>query len=218
MKKQEEKQSKAKQCSLLKIKIVRKKLISGTNHVAYPSEQLDMSKLEEYYTDLEMKPKEYFNNKKRSHRFQTKLKLSEFRKVINRSDWTFYSPFVTDVNAIAWNSMNSIQLTAAYLQGFLFSDKRPMVMNFGSAGSAAAGHELTHGFDDQGKHFDSEGNLEDWWEPETDAKYCKTFFSLITFSFQVFRDGTVYCPTVQQLHHQRIGFVCKRDSNTGKTC
>ena len=82
MTKQEQKQSKAKQCSLLKIKIVRKKLISGTNHVAYPSEQLDMSKLEEYYADLEMKPKEYFNNKKRSHLFQKKLEFSEFRKRI----------------------------------------------------------------------------------------------------------------------------------------
>ena len=214
MTKQEQKQSKAKQCSLLKIKIVRKKLISGTNHVAYPSEQLDMSKLEEYYADLEIKPKEYFNNMKRSLLFQKKLEISEFRKEFNRSDWRIYSPLVTSVNAFYMPTMNSIQLPAAYLQGFLFSDKRPMVMNFGATGMGV-GHELTHGFDDQGKHSDSEGNLADWWEPETDAKYCKIFFSLITFYFQVFRDGTVYRPTVQQLHHQRVGFVCQRDSNTG---
>ena len=187
MKKQEQKQSKAKQCSLLKIKILRKKLTSGTVNIAYPSELLDMSKLEEYYADLEIKPKEYFNNMKRSLLFQKKLEISEFRKEFNRSDWRIYSPLVTSVNAFYMPTMNSIQLPAAYLQGFLFSDKRPMVMNFGSAGSAGAGHELTHGFDDKGKHFDSEGNLEDWWEPETDAKYCKTFFSLITFSFLGFQ-------------------------------
>ena len=174
MKKQEQKQSKTKQCSL-KIKILRKKLISGTNHIAYPSEQLDMSKLEEYYEDLEIKPKEYFNNMKRGHLFQKKLEISEFRKEFNRSDWRIYSPSVTTVNAFHMPNMNSIQFPAAYLQGFLFSDKRPMVMNFGATGRTV-GHELTHGFDDQGKHFDSEGNLEDWWEPETDAKYCKTFF------------------------------------------
>ena len=213
MKKQEQKQSKAKQCSPLKIKIVRKKLTSETVHIAYPSELLDMSKLEAYYADLEIKPKEYFNNMKRSLLFQKKLEISEFRKEFNRSDWRFYSRSVTVVNAFQIPDMNSIQLPAASLQGNHFSDDRPMAMIF--ATGMIFGHELTHGFDDQGKHYDSEGNLADWWEPETDAKYCKIFFSLITFYFQVFRDGTVYRPTVQQLHYQRVGFVCQRDSNTG---
>ena len=140
------------------------------SYIAYTSEQLDMSKVEEYYADLEMNPKEHFNNMKRKNLFQIKLVVSEFRKLNKKSDWRTYSQQVTEVNAFYRPSQNTIQVPAAWLQGFHFSDDRPMVMNYGATGMVV-GHELTHGFDTKGKQFNWEGNMVDWWEPETDAKY-----------------------------------------------
>ena len=144
-----------------------------TSNIAYTSEQLDMSKVEEYYADLEINPKEHFNNMKRKNLFQLKLAMSEFRKEVDKSDWRSFSGSVSEVNAMYSPPENKIMFPAAYLQGFHFSDDRPMVMNFGTTGMVV-GHELTHGFDDQGKQFNWEGNMVDWWEPETETKYCKT--------------------------------------------
>ena len=144
-----------------------------TSNIAYTSEQLDMSKVEEYYADLEINPKEHFNNMKRKNLFQLKLAMSEFRKEVDKSDWRSFSGSVSEVNAMYSPPENKIMFPAAYLQGFHFSDDRPMVMNFGTTGMVI-GHELTHGFDDQGKEFNWEGNMVDWWEPETETKYCKT--------------------------------------------
>ena len=141
--------------------------------IAYTPELLDMSKLEEFYADLEINPKEHFNNMKRTNLFVLKFNINEFRKEVNKSDWRNYIGFATEVNAHYNPFENKVLFNAASLQGFHFSDDRPMVMNFGTTGSII-GHELTHGFDDQGKQFNWEGNMEDWWEPETDAKYCKT--------------------------------------------
>ena len=144
-----------------------------TSNIAYTSEQLDMSKVEEYYADLEINPKEHFNNMKRKNLFHLKLAMSEFRKEVDKSDWRSFSGSVSEVNAMYNPAENKIMFPAAYLQGFHFSDDRPMVMNFGTTGMVI-GHELTHGFDDQGKQFNWEGNMVDWWEPETETKYCKT--------------------------------------------
>ena len=144
-----------------------------TSNIAYTSEQLDMSKVEEFYADLEINPKEHFNNMKRKNLFQLKLAMSEFRKEVDKSDWRSFSGSVSEVNAMYNPAENKIMFPAAYLQGFHFSDDRPMVMNFGTTGMVV-GHELTHGFDDQGKEFNWEGNMVDWWEPETETKYCKT--------------------------------------------
>ena len=141
--------------------------------IGYTSEQLDMTRVEEYYADLEINPKEYFNNMKRKNLFQQKLDVSEFRKQHNKSDWRTYGGLVSTVNAFYSPSENKIVFPAAYLQGFYFSEDRPVVMNFGTTGMVV-GHELTHGFDDQGKQFNWEGNMVDWWEPETETKYCKT--------------------------------------------
>ena len=132
-----------------------------------------MARVEEYYAGLEINPKEYFNNMKKKILFRQKLIVSEFRKQHNKSDWRVFSGLVSTVNAYYSPSNNAIMFPAAYLQGFHFSDDRPMVMNFGTTGMVV-GHELTHGFDTRGKQFNWKGHLEDWWDPETETKYCKT--------------------------------------------
>ena len=62
------------------------------------------------------------------------------------------------------------QFPAGILQGVFFSSGRPNYLNYGAIGWVI-GHEISHGFDDQGRQFDKEGNLEDWWEEETKERY-----------------------------------------------
>ena len=118
-----------------------------------------MARVEEYYASLEINPKEYFKNMNRKNLFQRKLKVSEFKKQNNKSDWRDFSGVVSQGNAYYSPTENKIMFPAAYLQGFHFSDDRPMVMNFGTTGFVV-GHELTHGFDTRGKQFNWKGHLE----------------------------------------------------------
>lgn len=64
------------------------------------------------------------------------------------------------------------EFPAGILQGAFFSNDRPRYMNYGAIGFVI-GHEITHGFDDQGRQFNKEGNLVDWWEPKTKEQYLK---------------------------------------------
>ena len=153
--------------------------------IAYPMEILDTSKLEEYYADLEdFNPKEHFTNSMRANLLRMKFLGRELRKERNGSDpsinWQKFSQSpnsVTDNNAynLAPSGYNGIMMPAAYLQGFRFSSDRPVVMNYALSGFVV-GHELTHGFDPNGRLFNWEGELEDWWQPETDFKYYKYRF------------------------------------------
>lgn len=64
------------------------------------------------------------------------------------------------------------EFPAGILQGHFFNAQRPKYMNFGAIGYVI-GHEITHGFDDQGRQFDVKGNLRDWWQPDTQKAYLK---------------------------------------------
>lgn len=66
--------------------------------------------------------------------------------------------------------MHLTELTAAILQDRFFSANRPRYMNYGSLGFLI-GHEITHGFDDVGRQYDFDGNLVNWWQPETEKKF-----------------------------------------------
>ena len=74
------------------------------------------------------------------------------------------------VNAFYSPVENSIQFPAGILQGVFFNSDRPKYMNYGAIGWVI-GHEITHGFDDQGRQFDKEGNLVNWWHPDTASRY-----------------------------------------------
>jgi len=140
-------------------------------HIGYPSELLDQSKLEELYAGLELSPNAYLGNALNMTVFGTNYAFSKLREKVNKTDWVRHGrPAV--VNAFYSPLENSIQFPAGILQGIFFSSDRPKYMNYGAIGWVI-GHEITHGFDDQGRQFDEEGNLVDWWHPETKMRYLK---------------------------------------------
>ena len=93
---------------------------------------------------------------------------ANFRKVQDRNDWRIF--VAADVNANYIPLKNTISIQAAILSGVVFNVNRPRYMNYGALGFVV-GHEITHGFDDVGSKFDGDGNLVDWWQPETKEKY-----------------------------------------------
>ncbi|XP_055296410.1 neprilysin-2-like isoform X2 [Sitodiplosis mosellana] len=140
-----------------------------TAHIAYPKELTNNTKLEEYYSSLEMKDDEYLMNALRLNKFKAEYALRELYDPVNKNDWLAHAtPAMT--NAFYSALENSIQFPAGILQGKFLSEHRPNYMNYGSIGQII-GHEITHGFDDLGRQFDLNGNLKDWWLPETKSKF-----------------------------------------------
>ncbi|XP_065215808.1 neprilysin-2 isoform X2 [Planococcus citri] len=142
---------------------------SMVNHIAYPDELLEEKKLIEFYEKLEIDPNEYYMSLLNLTKFGTDYSFSKLREPVNKTDWITHSrPAV--VNAFYNSLENSIQFPAGILQHAFFSNDRPKYLNYGAIGFVI-GHEITHGFDDQGRQFDKNGNLVDWWDPNTKERY-----------------------------------------------
>ncbi|XP_059610149.1 neprilysin-2-like [Phlebotomus argentipes] len=140
-----------------------------TTHIGYPDEIMDNSKLEECYKDLKIDSSKFLESVLAVTVFGTDYAFNKLRQPVNKTDWlTRASPAI--VNALYLALENSIQFPAGILQGQFFSADRPRYMNYGAIGFLI-GHEITHGFDDQGRQFDLDGNLVDWWEPDTKKAY-----------------------------------------------
>ena len=91
-----------------------------------------------------------------------------FRQAVDKLDWVRHgNPAM--INAFYSPIENSIQFPAGILQGVFFNSERPRYLNYGAIGWVI-GHEITHGFDDQGRQFDNEGNLVNWWDERTALK------------------------------------------------
>ncbi|KAJ8683696.1 hypothetical protein QAD02_019488 [Eretmocerus hayati] len=140
-------------------------------YIAYPSEFLDDKKLDDYHQFLKMYPDSFLKSQLSINLFKMAYELEQFRKPVNKTDWITHGQSAI-VNAFYEPSENSIQFPAGILQDEFFGNDRPNYLNFGGIGYVM-GHEMTHGFDDQGRQFDKEGNLAEWWEQETKAKYLK---------------------------------------------
>ncbi|VVD05133.1 neprilysin-2 [Leptidea sinapis] len=139
------------------------------SHIAYPNEMMDNNKLTEFYSGLEMSSDKLMESVLNLTLFGTEYLFSKLREPVNKTDWLGHGrPAV--VNAFYSSIENSIQFPAGILQGTFFSAKRPAYMNYGAIGFVI-GHEITHGFDDQGRQFDKNGNLVDWWQESTKQKY-----------------------------------------------
>ncbi|XP_034236596.1 neprilysin-2 isoform X1 [Thrips palmi] len=145
------------------------KAYAMTNHIAYPDELLDNAKLDKFYEGLEVNPDLYLESILNLTKFGTDYSFNRLRQKVNKTEWISHGrPAI--VNAFYSSIENSIQFPAGILQGAFFKSDRPRYMNYGAIGFVI-GHEITHGFDDQGRQFDKDGNLVDWWAKEVQKSY-----------------------------------------------
>jgi endothelin-converting enzyme/putative endopeptidase len=134
------------------------KLAAITNRIGYPDKWRD-------YSTLEIVRGDALGNSYRANQHNLQHRLDKIGKPLDKRDWP-YPPMT--VNASYNPNQNNITFPAAILQPPFFDNQADDAMNFGGMG-AVIGHELTHGFDDEGSQFDADGNLRDWWTP-TDKK------------------------------------------------
>src|SRR5207253_7194413 len=120
----------------------------------------------------------YAENQWRGAEFEFARRLNKIGKPVDRTEWGMTPP---TVNAYNRSSMNEIVFPAGILQPPFYDPKADDAVNYGGMG-AVIGHEITHGFDDQGSKFDAKGNLKDWWTPE-DAKNFKERATCVSDQF-----------------------------------
>jgi putative endopeptidase len=138
----------------------KEKLHAVANKIGYPEKWRDYSK-------LEVKADDALGNTLRANGFENDRQLNKIGKPVDHSEWGMTPP---TVNAYYDPSMNDINFPAGILQPSFYDPKQDDAVNYGHIG-AVIGHELTHGFDDEGKKFDAKGNLSDWWTPEDTKKF-----------------------------------------------
>jgi putative endopeptidase len=119
------------------------------------------------YSGLAIDRGPYVANVMRASAFEQQRELDKIGKPVDRSEW-YMTP--QTVNAYYDPSMNSLNVPAGILQPPYFDDRWSAAVSYGATG-ATIGHEMTHGFDDEGAQFDGHGNLKDWWAPEDLRKF-----------------------------------------------
>ena len=141
----------------------RAKLASFTPKIGYPVKWRD-------YSALQIVNGDAFGNAERATRFEYRRNLAKLGKPVDRDEW-FMTPMT--INAYANPTMNEIVFPAAILQPPFFDVNADPAVNYGGIG-AVIGHEISHHFDDQGRKYDAEGRLTDWWTEE-DVKRFKVY-------------------------------------------
>ncbi|MBB3691907.1 endothelin-converting enzyme/putative endopeptidase [Sphingomonas sp. BK580] len=137
------------------------KLATFDPRVGHPKKWID-------YATLEVSRTDPLANNLAVADFQWRLQLQRFPKSVDRGLW-YMTP--QTVNAYYDPTMNQITLPAAILQPPFFDANADPAVNYAETGATTIGHEMGHGFDDQGRQFDEKGRLRDWWSKETAAKY-----------------------------------------------
>jgi len=134
-----------KQQALVKLHAIR-------NKVGYPDKWRD-------YSSVQITPDDFYGNALRATEFESHRQFNKIGKPVDRNEWDMTPP---TVNAYYNPQMNDINFPAGVLQPPLYDPKMDAAPNYGDTGSTI-GHELTHGFDDEGRQYDAKGNLKDWW-------------------------------------------------------
>jgi len=138
------------------------KLDAIRNKIGYPDVYRD-------YSSVVIKPDDLLGNVARANEFESKRDIAKIDKPLDRKEWGMTPP---TVNAYYSGSFNEIVFPAGILQPPFFDKKMDDAVNFGGIG-LVIGHELTHGFDDQGRKFDPQGNLHDWWTAQDGKEFEK---------------------------------------------
>ena len=154
--------------------------------IGYPDKWRD-------YSELEINNDSYWENMKRVSRWSSAYRMSQFGKPVDRDEWGMTPQ---TVNAYYNPTTNEICFPAGILQYPFFDMEADDAFNYGAIG-VVIGHEMTHGFDDQGRQYDKDGNLKDWWtEADADefkkrAQVMVDFFSAIEVTPGVFGNGSL---------------------------
>jgi putative endopeptidase len=136
------------------------KLDAFARKIGYPDKWRD-------YSAYSVDRGPYAQNQMRGAQFNFKRELNKIGKPVDRTEWDMTPP---TVNAYYSSEMNEIVFPAGILQPPFFDPNADDASNYGAMG-AVIGHEMTHGFDDEGRKFDAQGNLRDWWTPEDEKNF-----------------------------------------------
>ncbi len=145
-----------------------KKLAALNVKVGYPDKWIDYRKLV-----IDRGP--YVLNVLRAREFDSRRELAKIGHPVDRTEWGMTPP---TVNAYYDPSMNEIVFPAGILQPPFFDASYDDAVNYGAIGSVI-GHEMTHGYDDQGRQFDAAGNLKDWWSPDSASRFLERSAAII---------------------------------------
>ena len=138
----------------------KEKLKTVMNKIGYPDKWRDYSKLVIVCGDP-------LGNQQRVRQFNFNRDLAKIGKPVDKDEWYMSPP---TVNAYYDPQQNNVNFPAGYFQPPFFNDKEDDAVNYGDMGSTI-GHELTHGFDDEGRQYDKDGNLKDWWTKDDESKF-----------------------------------------------
>jgi putative endopeptidase len=138
----------------------REKLAAFNTKIGYPDKWKDL-------TGLIVKDDNYASNVMRANLFEFNYEANKINKPVDRAEW-YMNP--QTVNAMYDPTKNDITFPAAILQFPFFDKDVDDAINYGAMG-AVIGHEITHGFDDQGRQYDKDGNLNEWWTKEDAEKF-----------------------------------------------
>ena len=136
------------------------KLHSIRNKVGYPDKWRD-------YSSVTIVRDDFYGNAERAVAFENHREFNKITKPVDRTEWDMTPP---TVNADYNPQMNDINFPAGVLQPPLYDAKMDDAPNYGNTGSTI-GHELTHGFDDEGRQYDAKGNLKDWWTTQDATQF-----------------------------------------------
>jgi endothelin-converting enzyme/putative endopeptidase len=138
------------------------KLARIVNKIGYPAKWRN-------YDALALRPGSFLGNAEAAKTFEVKRRLEKVGKPVDKDEWEMTPP---TVNAYYEPTRNEMVFPAGILRPPFYGATQTPALNFGAIGMVV-GHELTHGFDDEGRQFDSEGNLRDWWTPSVSSEFDK---------------------------------------------
>ncbi len=144
-----------KQQALTKLHAIR-------NKIGYPDKWRD-------YSSVTIVRDDFYGNAMRAEEFENHREFNKVGKPVDRGEWDMTPP---TVDAYFNPQMNDINFPAGVLQPPLYDAKMDDAPNYGNTGSTI-GHELTHGFDDEGRQYDAKGNLKDWWTKQDAEQFVK---------------------------------------------
>lgn len=193
-------------------KAANAKLDKVVRKIGYPDKWKD-------YSTLDINRDSYVQNFMRANTYLFKEMVAKLGKPIDRNEWGMTPP---TINAYYNPAMNEIVFPAGIMQPVFFNPDADDAVNYGCMG-AVIGHELTHGFDDEGCQFDADGNLKNWWTEEDKAKFkvktdmlVKQFDSYIAIDDMHVRGALTLGENIADLGGLTISYYALKKSMEGK--